>query len=113
MDADFPTQPSPIRSPLEPLPGSVCAQFIRCGNPRCRCRSGKLHGPYYYRVWREGARVRKAYVKRPDLEAVRAACGEHARHMAQLRKTRRERERALGGRRGKAGEPGTSAYGNG
>ncbi len=64
--------------PAEPLPkmlpGAVCAQWKRCGKPRCRCASGQLHGPYFYRFWREDGRLRKAYVKPADLAVVRAAC---------------------------------------
>ena len=46
--------------PSHPLEGEVCVQFIRCGKSGCRCQAGHLHGPYHYRVWREGAQVRKA-----------------------------------------------------
>ena len=38
------------------LPGAVCAQWVRCCRPNCRCARGHLHGPYFYRFWREGAR---------------------------------------------------------
>jgi hypothetical protein len=56
------------------LPGTVCAQLVRCGRPGCRCARGSLHGPYFYRLWREGGRVRKEYVRPADLERVRAQC---------------------------------------
>ena len=59
---------------IEPLEGEVCPQFIRCGKPGCRCQYDKPHGPYHYRIWREGTRVRKVYVKATEVEAVRAAC---------------------------------------
>ncbi len=36
--------------------------------------NGAMHGPYYYRFWREGGRLRKAYVKCGDVPAIRAAC---------------------------------------
>ena len=62
---------------LEPLPktlpGVVCAQRVRCGKPGCRCARGPGHLAYY-RFWREGGRLRKRYVRRADLAAVRAAC---------------------------------------
>ena len=61
---------------VEPLPGAVCPQFVRCGTPGCKCATGDLHGPYYYRFWREDGRLRKVYVKRADVAAVRAACEE-------------------------------------
>jgi hypothetical protein len=47
---------------------------VKCGNPKCHCARGELHGPYWYRFYREGSKVRKAYVRPADLEAVRAAC---------------------------------------
>jgi hypothetical protein len=56
------------------LPGAVCPQWVRCGRPTCRCARGNLHGPYYYRFWREDGRLRKAYVKPAELERVRAQC---------------------------------------
>src|SRR5271166_5872268 len=56
------------------LPGALCVQYRRCGKPNCRCARGKLHGPYYYRAWRSGGRLRWQYVKWEDAEIVRAAC---------------------------------------
>ena len=61
------------------LPGVVCVQRVRCGKPGCRCARGQPHVAFY-RFWREGGKLRKSYVKRSDLEAVRAAC--EARRLA-------------------------------
>ena len=39
-----------------PLKGAIVAQYKRCGKPCCRCADREkplLHGPYWYRVWRE------------------------------------------------------------
>jgi hypothetical protein len=55
------------------LPGVVCVQRVRCGKPTCRCSRGKGHIAYY-RFWREGGKLRKAYVKKADLADVRARC---------------------------------------
>jgi hypothetical protein len=56
------------------LPGAVCAQWVRCGKPGCRSARGELHGPYFYRFWREGGRLCKVYVPRSALAQVRAQC---------------------------------------
>jgi len=48
--------------------GSVCEQW--------RERNGKRYGPYYCLMWREGGRLRKRYLKREDVDAVRASCDE-------------------------------------
>ncbi|MGZ7126512.1 MAG: DUF6788 family protein [Halobacteriota archaeon] len=36
------------RAALNPLPGSLRKRHMRCGKRSCRCRTGALHGPYYY-----------------------------------------------------------------
>jgi hypothetical protein len=42
----------PRRFP-DKLSGAVHGQYVRCGKPNCKCASGELHDPYYYRFWRE------------------------------------------------------------
>lgn len=56
------------------LAGAVCAQYVRCGRPGCKCARGELHGPYYYRFWRDRGRLRKKYIRPGAVEVVRAAC---------------------------------------
>ena len=63
---------------LEPgeLPGSIQAQYVKCGKPNCKCASGKKKDRHkaYYRFWRDDAgKLRKAYVKRSELEEVKFA----------------------------------------
>jgi len=53
--------------------GGLRAEWKKCGKFNCRCARGQLHGPYYYRHWRENGRQRKAYVARQQLEGVRLA----------------------------------------
>ena len=66
------------------LPGTVCAQLVRCGRPTCRCARGELHGPYYYRFFRHGGRLKKAYVKQADVARVRARCAARRRLRREL-----------------------------
>ena len=74
------------------LPGVVCAQRVRCGKPGCRCARGPGHLAHY-RFWREGGRLRKCYVRRADLAAVREACAarqqEHREHSEAWQQWRR------------------------
>ena len=78
---------------VEALPkiasGTVHARFVRCNRAGCRCASGRLHGPYFYRFWREAGRLRKEYVPRAQLDAVRAACAERQALVRDLRASRR------------------------
>lgn len=74
-------------SNLQPkmLPGYVRAERVKCGKANCRCARGELHGPYYYRfTWADNKRV-KSYVKREDVQAIRAACVEYRNLQASLR----------------------------
>jgi len=60
------------------LPGVVCVQYVT---------RGKKRHAYHARFWREDGRLRKQYVRKADVEAVRAACA--ARQAAE--RERRER----------------------
>jgi hypothetical protein len=72
------------------LSGVVLEQYKRCGRRNCRCSSGALHGPYFYRYWRQDGHLRKAYVPRNEVEAVRSQC--RARQEEQREQRRFERE---------------------
>jgi hypothetical protein len=64
------------------LSGTVQPQYVRCGKPNCKRAHGELHGPYWYRIWRdEGGTQHKEYVRKPDLERVRAACEAHRQEL--------------------------------
>jgi hypothetical protein len=56
---------------IEPLPGVICEQRVRCGKPGCRCNSGSPHRAFY-RFWRERGKLKKKYIRKGDLEYVRA-----------------------------------------
>jgi hypothetical protein len=63
-----------------PKVGALCAPWVRCGTAGCRCARGELHGPYYYRFWREDGRLRKYYVRLGDVPAVRHEIEAYRRH---------------------------------
>lgn len=72
------------------LLGFLHEERKRCGKDSCRCTSGReedLHGPYYYRRWRdEEGNQRREYVPEDEVEEVRARI--------EKRRCRVERERA-------------------
>lgn len=68
------------------MPGAVCAQMIRCGKLSCKCARGELHGPYFYRfVWERG-KQRKRYVRRAEVQQIRAACAAYKNEARLCRK---------------------------
>lgn len=66
----------------------------RCGRQNCRCARGQLHRTAYLR-WREAGCQRRRYVRRGDLDAVRAAVAERRLARRYERMTWREAARLL------------------
>ena len=82
-------------SPKHDDRGAVCARWVRCGKPWCRCmQGGPKHGPYFARYWREGGRRRTEYVTLADSAERRAACDERRRMEREHRRTTEEARRA-------------------
>ena len=86
---------------LETLPkigkGTIHRQWVRCGKPRCRCRRGEPHEAFYL-FFRVDGKLRKRYVPKSDVAAVRAACTvrrERARRARQEREAWRRQYSAL------------------
>lgn len=59
---------------------ALVAYRVRCGRPNCRCVTGEGHGPYWFLRWREDGVQRRRYVRRADVEAVRAVIQGRQRH---------------------------------
>jgi hypothetical protein len=58
---------------IKALPGKVHIQNVRCGKVNCKCAKGELHKAFY-RFWSHRGKVKKAYVRKADVERVRAGC---------------------------------------
>ena len=50
---------------------AVCAQYVKCGKPNCKCALGQFHGPYFAAFWKENGRIRKRYIRLADVEQMR------------------------------------------
>jgi len=37
-------------------------EYVKCGKAGCKCAKGQGHGPYWYRYWKEGGRLKKRYI---------------------------------------------------
>jgi hypothetical protein len=79
------------------LLGFLHEERKRCGKENCRCTSGReedLHGPYYYRRWRdEEGNQRREYVREEDVAEVQARI-EKRRRRAQREREERKRWRS-------------------
>jgi hypothetical protein len=81
-------------SAIKILPGFIARVRVRCGKANCRCAFGARHIAYYRVTSSQGFRVRE-YVRRNEVEAVRAACEAHRALQAQLRAGRAEYKEML------------------
>lgn len=84
------THGEPVKESIIPLVGVVISEMKRCGRPNCHCKSGNLHGPYYYCYYREAGRLRKRYVRPGDLESVRDATEARRRMVRESNAARRQ-----------------------
>ena len=49
---------------------------VRCGKDKCKCASGRLHGPYWYSYTREQGRVKSQYVGKQLPQGIKKASPE-------------------------------------
>jgi hypothetical protein len=73
---------------IKMLPGFVARVLIRCGKPNCKCARGERHVAFYHVTYSEGVRQRQ-YVRRAEVEKVRASCAAHRKFQADLLAGRR------------------------
>ncbi|NVM55950.1 MAG: hypothetical protein HWN66_19790 [Candidatus Helarchaeota archaeon] len=69
--------------------GSLIKHYKKCGNPNCACTKGKLHGPYWYLVYKENNKQVLHYVHQKDLSKVRKLAESYKafqKNMAKIRK---------------------------
>lgn len=59
-----------ISPKIQPIRGSLMAQYKRCGRGNCRCANGFKHGPFFYHVWYVQGTRYKSYVKKADLDRI-------------------------------------------
>ena len=45
--------------------GTVVKEKVKCGDESCHCADGELHGPYLYRYFREGGKLKSEYIGKP------------------------------------------------
>ena len=75
---------------IQPLPGAVCVQWKRCGKPKCKCAKGELHGGYYYHFYYVGGKLHKKYVKKAEVEQVKAGCLAYKTNRQEMRQLIKE-----------------------
>lgn len=67
------------------LPGTVHAQFRRCGKSNCKCQTrGEMHCSHYHFV-RIGGKLHKRYLKSGEVERIKAGCAARQKNEKEQR----------------------------
>ena len=73
------------------LLGSIQEQRVKCGKQNCKCATGIREDRHiaYYRFWRDNTgKLRKAYVKKSELEQVQEAIDRRKERLSRQRTKR-------------------------
>lgn len=73
--------------------GSLITHYKPCGNKRCKCARGELHGPYWYLSTKEGRKTRFQYIHKKRLQKVRQLASNYKifqRNMQEIRGINRQ-----------------------
>jgi len=73
----------------EMLPYYLKEYYFPCGKVNCKCKKGKLHGPFLYIVGKEGDKRIFQYVKRKDIHTIEKTAGSYKRYQKTLAEIRK------------------------
>ena len=79
-----------LSRPKEMIEGSLYDVYKKCGNPRCRCASGKRHGPFKYLSLRVAGKTKLTFIRRKDEGWVIPQAKEYQSYQRDLAELRKE-----------------------
>jgi allophanate hydrolase subunit 1 len=71
------------------LNGHIQKRRVRCGKANCKCTKGEMHTAFYH-VWHTDGRRYQKYIRRSQVEQIRAACLNYRNLQIQIRAGRAE-----------------------
>ena len=72
------------------IEGCIHIIYKKCGKESCRCKDGKLHGPYMAIVRKVNGKSKLTYVDKLDIIDKAKAYQKHNKRLALLRKINEE-----------------------
>ena len=78
-----------LLKPEEMVSGSVYSAYKKCGNKRCRCAKGELHGPFNYLSKRVDGKTVLSFVRKADEEEIIRQAGHYRDYIKQMAKLNR------------------------
>jgi len=79
-----------LLSPCPMVEGCIHTIYKKCGNPKCHCKDGKLHGPYTAIVRKVNGVSKLTYVNKLDVINKAKAYKKYNKRLANLRKINEE-----------------------
>ena len=59
-----------LLNPKDMIAGSMYGTYKKCGNRKCRCAKGDLHGPFFYLSRKEDGATKLTFVRRADEDII-------------------------------------------
>lgn len=81
------------------IKGSVIKHYKKCGRKRCICRRGKLHGPYWYLVYKDKGKAVLKYIEIKELARVKKLSRKYKtfqRNLTKISRANREVMKLMG-----------------
>ena len=78
--------------------GSLITHYKPCGNKRCKCARGELHGPYWYLSTQKERKTRLKYIPKQKLKRVSQLANtykEFQRNIQEIRSLNKEIDELL------------------
>lgn len=79
--------------PKDMISGSIYSTYKKCGNKRCRCTKGELHGPFNYISKKIDGKTVLKFVRKADEDKIKIEAKnyrEYTKTMARLAKIDRK-----------------------
>ena len=81
------------------IQGSLLKRYMPCGKKNCKCKKGKLHGPFYCLTYHdESGRLRTLYIPKNKVEKVKEGIMEYKRVKGIIREISAINQRLLKGK---------------
>jgi hypothetical protein len=78
-----------LLNPEEMVSGSLYSAYKKCGNKRCRCVKGELHGPFNYLSKRVESKTVLTFIRKADEKEIIKEAGHYRDYIKEMAKLSR------------------------
>lgn len=99
-----------LLNPQDMVEGSIYTVYKKCGNKRCRCAKGDLHGPFSYLSRKVEGKTKLTFIRRKDEDRVGKQAQNYRKYSKAMAKLNKLNSRIYDNLK-KIKEEKTSSYG--